>query len=103
MTITMADDTLAKLNKTVERMVRETFPHVTFTNIWIIPRHSFYGDLMIDIWSIYDGELKQIHTPERRELRSRLRNVIHGHGFDASPSLRFVMKSEAGDWKPEGL
>lgn len=97
------DGRLDKLAEKLEQIIRDTFPHVTFTNIWIVPRESFYGDLMIDIWSIYEGDLRQLHTPERHGLRTRLHDAIHDCGIEASPSPRFVMESEAGDWKPEGV
>ena len=103
MPTSIADEQLDQLRDTVERMVRDTFPHVAFTNIWIVPRYSFHRDLMIDIWSIYDGELKQIHTPENYGLRTRIHDALRGHGIDGSASLQFVMRSEAGDWKPEGI
>ena len=102
MTTAIAEGKLDQLRDKLERIIRDTFPGVSFTNIWVVPRESFYGDLMIDIWSIYEGDPQQLHTPERYGLRTRLHDTIRDFGVDASPSPRFVLASEAGDWKPEG-
>ena len=55
MIATIKKDNLPEIRELLWRMVRETFPEVTFTDIWIRGRESWYGDEVVDIWSVYEG------------------------------------------------
>ena len=102
MTRTITDQNVAAIRDTIEHMVRATFDHITFTDVWVQPRESVYGDEVLEIWAIYDGEVEQLQTPEKPWFRTRVADALWDMNVDASPVMHFVTKSDAGEWRPEG-
>lgn len=86
----------------VDRVLRETFPEVTFTGVWVRSRRSAYGDELLDIWAVYEGDVRQLQSPERPHLLPRLVDTLHVLGMTAMPVTRFIGRDDTGDWHPEG-
>ena len=93
---TVTDQNVVEIKDTVERMVRETFTHVTFTDVWVQARESAYGDEILEIWAIYDSEVEQLQTQEIPWFRVRVADALWDMGVDASPKMHFITKSDAG-------
>ena len=77
-------------------MVREAFPSVTFTDIWVRGREVWaYGDEadeVVDIWSVYEGDVGQIDSRVRNRFRTRVVDTLREMGVTASPVTRFITK-----------
>jgi len=86
----------------VDRVLRETFPRVTFTGIWVRTRPSAYGDEILDIWAVYEGDAHQLQSAKRPHLLSRLVATLQELGVTAAPVTRFISRDDVGDWQPEG-
>lgn len=95
---------LPHIRTEVQRIVHEVFPNLRFTNVWVQPTRSWYGDEVVDVWAIYEGE---IETPAQVEglnsFRRRVRDLLWDQDLEATPSIHLVTQSDAGDWRPEGL
>ena len=87
----------------IRRVLSETFPDVTFTGIWVRPRESPYGDEVLEICAVYEGEADQLQTPGRPRLLARIADELRDLGMRAVPSTRFIARDNAEDWKPEGF
>ncbi len=88
----------------VSIIVRETFPNIRFTNIWVQPGKSWFGDEIVDVWAVYDGDVTDLESvQEGLSFGTRVQHVLWDRGLDVTPSTHFITKSEAGDWRPEGL
>ena len=94
---------MAAIRETIGHMIREIFAHVTFTDVWVQPRESSYGDEVLEIWAIYDGVAGQLQSHKKLWFRTRVADALWDLGVDASPKLHFITKSDAGDWRPEGV
>ena len=103
MIATITKDNLPEVKELLRRMVRETFPEVTFTDIWIRGRESWYGDEVVDIWSVYEGEVGQIDPSVRNRFGVRVIDALRERGIAASPVTRFITKSDVGNRVPEGF
>jgi len=103
MIATITKDNLPEIRELLQQMVRETFPEVTFTDIWIRRSESWYGDEVVDIWSVYEGEVGQIDPAVRGRLGVRIRDALWDRGITASPVTRFITKSDVGDRVPMGF
>ncbi|MCY3599560.1 MAG: hypothetical protein OXJ54_02685 [Gemmatimonadetes bacterium] len=107
MIATITKDNLPEVRDLLQRMVREAFPHVEFTDIWVRGRESWgYGDEpdeVVDIWSVYEGKVGQIDPRVRNRFRTRVVDTLREMGIAASPVTRFITKDDAGDWVPEGF
>ena len=93
---------MMRVQPAVERILRETFPQVTFTGIWVRSRRSAYGDEILDIWAVYEGDADQLQSAERPHLLSRLIAAFQALGLTAAPVTRFISRDDVGDWQPEG-
>ena len=100
---TVTDQNMGHIKDTIEIMVREAFAQVTFTDIWVQARESAYGDDVLEIWAIYDSDVEQLQTQEIPRFRVRVADALWDMGMDASPKMHFITKSDAGDWRPEGV
>lgn len=90
------DHKLALLTDALERMIRETFTHVTFTDVRISAKETYLGDDMkIEIVAFYEGDMEQLHGPERPGILVRLQDAIWEEGVDAFPSLFFTPAPES--------
>lgn len=87
----------------IRRILLETFPDVTFTGIWVRPIESPYGDEVLEVCAVYEGEAGQLQTPGRPQLLARIADELRDLGMRAVPSTRFIAKDDAEDWKPEGF
>ena len=96
---------LPEITTKIEEMVRATFPEVRFTNIWVRPgTSSWFGDAIMDIWAIYDGEVDDLQkVPDRLSFGTRVQDMLWDRGLDTLPKTHFVTKADAGDWRPEGI
>ena len=103
MNTTVTDQNMGQIKDTVELMVRQAFAPVNFTDVWVQARESAYGDEVLEIWAIYDGEVEQLQTQEIPRFRVRVADALSDMGVDASPKMHFITKSDAGDWRPEGV
>ena len=107
MIATITRDNLPEIRELLARMVREAFPSVTFTDIWIRGREVWtYGDEAdeaVDIWSVYEGDVGQIDPRVRNRFRTRVVDTLREMGVTASPVTRFITKEDAEDWVPEGF
>lgn len=93
---------MVRVQSAVDRILRETFPHVIFTGIWVRSRPSVYGDEILDIWAVYEGDADQLQSAERPHLLSRLVATLQDLGMTAAPVTRFISRDDVGDWQPEG-
>ena len=64
---------------------------------------SWYGDEVVDIWSVYEGEVGQINQTVRGRLGVRIQDALWDRGLTASPVMRFITKSDVGDRVPVGF
>ena len=107
MIATITRDNLPEIRELLARMVREAFPSVTFTDIWVRGRAVWaYGDEadeVVDIWSVYEGDVGQIDPRVRNRFRTRVVDTLREMGVTASPVTRFITKEDAEDWVPEGF
>ena len=95
---------LPNIRDEVHRVVHEVFPDLRFTNIWVQPGRSWYGDEVVDIWAIYEGNVDAQEQAEGLiSFRRRIRDLLWDRDLDVTPSTHMVTKSDAGDWRPEGL
>ena len=86
-----ADNNLAILGETLETIIRETFSHVAFTDVRVSAKETYFGDdMMIEIVAFYQGDMAQLHGPERPGILVRLQDAIWEEGVDAFPSLFFT-------------
>ena len=92
---------MTRVQSAVDRILRETFPQVTFTGVWVRSRQSSYGDEILDIWAVYEGDVRQLQSPERPSLLPRLVDTLQASGVTAAPVTRFISRDEIGDWQPE--
>ena len=71
---------LPEITTKIEEMVRATFPEVRFTNVWVRPgTSSWFGDAIMDIWAIYDGEVGDLQkVPDRLSLGTRVQDMLWG-------------------------
>ena len=93
---------MIEVQSAVDRILRETFPGVTFTGVWVLSRRSAYGDEILDIWAVYEGDVRQLQSPERPYLLPRLVDALQAMGMTAAPVTRFISRDDIGDWQPEG-
>ena len=93
---------MMSVKSAIDRILRKTFPKVTFTGVWVRFRHSPYGDEILDIWAVYDGDVRQLQSPERPYLLPRLVDALRALGLTATPVTRFISRDDVGDWQPEG-
>ena len=100
---TVTDQNMGHIKDTIEIMVREAFAQVTFTDVWVQARESAYGDEVLEIWAVYDSEVEQLQTQKIPWFRVRVADALWDMGVDASPMMHFITKSDAGDWRPEGV
>ena len=94
---------MVRVQAAVDRVIRDTFPRVTFTGVWVRSRQTAYGDEILDIWVVYEGDVRQLQSPERPYLLTRLADTLQTLGLAAAPVTRFITKDEVGDWQPEGF
>ena len=103
MIATIGDEILADVRTAVRRIIAETFPGVAFSGVWVRSRSSAYGDVVLDICAVYEGEVGELQTPARPAFLSRVADALGDIGVTAVPVTRFIAKDDAGDWKPEGF
>jgi len=95
---------LPSIRTDVHRIVHEVFPGLRFTSIWVQPGRSWYGDEVVDVWAIYEGEVEALEQAEGLiSFRRRVRDLLWDQDLDVTPSIHMVTQSDAGDWRPEGL
>ncbi len=96
---------LPEIKARIEEMVHATFPQVHFTDIWVRPgTSSWFGDAVVDIWAIYDGEVDDLHkAPEKPSFGTHVQHMLWDRGLDLLPKMHFITKADAGDWRPEGI
>ncbi len=94
---------LPEIKDNIRRMVHRTFPEVTFTDIWVLPGVSSFGDEIVEVWAIYDGVVSDLEVPERPSFGSSIQDMLWDMELDASPMTHFITKSDAKDWRPEGV
>ncbi|WP_419161481.1 hypothetical protein [Candidatus Palauibacter sp.] len=100
---TITKENLPEIRELLQHMVCETFPNVTFTDIWVRGRESWYGDEVVDIWSVYEGDVGQIDPDVRNRFGVRVLDALRELGITASPVTRFITKADVGDRIPEGF
>ena len=95
---------LPHIRDEVQRIVHEVFPSLRFTNIWVQPARSWYGDEVVDVWAIYEGDVEAQEQAEGLiSFRRRVRDLLWDQDLEVAPSIHMVTQSDAGDWRPEGL
>ena len=88
----------------IDRIARESFPDIRFANIWVRPGRSWFGDAIVDIWTVFEGEVADLaDVTETLSFGTRVQHMLWDRGLDVTPSTHFITKSEAGDWRPEGV
>ena len=96
-----ADTRLGEVEAAIKDAVVAFHPGVDFTDIWVEPRTSWYGDDMIEVWAVYDGNIGDLAVPSKHSLRTRIQDILWDMGVDAFPSMHLVAKADAKDLKPE--
>ncbi len=95
---------LADVDAEINRIVRAALPDIHFTDIWVRPGTSWFGDDVVDIWAIHDGEVDDLHrTPDKISIGTRVQDMLWDRGLDVLPKTHFITKADAGDWRPEGI
>ena len=95
---------LADVDAEINRIVRAALPDIHFTDIWVRPGTSWFGDDVVDIWAIHDGEVDDLHrTPDKISIGTRIQDMLWDRGLDVLPKTHFITKADAGDWRPEGI
>ena len=94
---------LPEIKDRIVLLVRETFPEITFTDIWVLPGMSSYGDEVVEVWAIYDGVVSDLQVSENPSFGSVVQDMLWDMDLDASPMTHFITKSDAKDWRPEGV
>ena len=95
---------LPHIRDEVHRIVHEIFPSLRFANVWVQPGRSWYGDEVVDVWAIYDGDVGGLEQAEGRLLCGRkVRDMLWDRDLDVTPSIHMVTTSDAGNWRPEGF
>ena len=94
---------LPQIKDRIELLVRETFPEITFTDIWVLPGMSSYGDEVVEVWAIYDGVVSDLQVSEKPSFGSDVQDMLWDMDLDAFPMTHFITKSDAKDWRPEGV
>ena len=95
---------LPDVAEAIKQMVRDTFPEIRFTDIWVKPGISWFGDEVMDIWAVYEGEVEDLHRNEgKRSFGTRVQDMLWDRGLDTLPKTHFTTKADAGDWRPEGI
>ena len=102
MTSTIGDQALANVTTAVRRIVAETFPGVAFGSVHVRPRESAYGDVVLDIYAVYEGGVDQLQTAARPGFLPRVADALRDLHVDAVPVTRFIAQDDAEDWTPEG-
>lgn len=87
----------------IKDAVRGTHPGVVFTDIWVRPRMSWSGAAMVEVWAVYDGEPADLAIPPGPTLETKLQDILWNLDVDAAPLTHLVAKSDAKDWRPEGV
>ena len=96
-----ADTQLGEVEAAIRDAVVAFHTGVDFTDIWVEPRTSWYGDEMIEVWAVYDGNIGDLAVPSKHSLRTRIQDILWDMGVDAFPSMHLVAKADAKDLKPE--
>ncbi|MXX75281.1 MAG: hypothetical protein F4210_11215 [Holophagales bacterium] len=95
---------LPHIRAEVHRIVHEVFPGLRFTNVWVQPTRSWYGDEVVDVWAIYEGEVEaQQQVEGLTSFRRRVRDLLWDQDLEVTPSIHLITQSDAGDWRPGGL
>ena len=95
---------MPRIRTEVHRIVHEVFPSLRFTNVWVQPGRSWYGDEVIDVWAIYEGDVGGLEQAEGLiSFRGRVRDLLWDRDLEVNPSIHMVTQSDVGDWRPEGL
>ena len=103
MTATIGEQALADVTTAVRRIVAETFPGVAFGSVHVRPRRSAYGDVVLDICAVYEGDVGQLQTAARPAFLARVADALRDLHVNAVPVTRFIAKDDAEDWTPEGF
>ena len=95
---------LPRIRTEVDRIVHEVFPGLRFTNLWVQPTRSWYGDEVVDVWAIYEGEVGAQEEAEGLiSFRRRVRELLWDQDLEVTASIHMVTQSDVGDWRPEGI
>ena len=103
MIATITKENLPEIREMLQRMVREAFPEVTFTDIWIRRSVSWYGTRSWISGPCTRGRVGQINQTVRGRLGVRIQDALWDRGLTASPVMRFITKSDVGDRVPVGF
>ncbi len=95
---------LPHIRDEVHRIVHEIFPSLRFTNVWVQPTRSWYGDEVVDVWTIYEGEVEAQEQAEGLiSFRRRVRELLWDQELEVTASIHMVTQADVGDWRPEGI
>ena len=87
-----ADTDLREIEAAIKDAVVVFHPGVDFTDIWVVPRTSWSGSDMIEVWAVYDGDSRPCFAPASRKLlwdRASTRSRACGrHSADAKAAAR---------------
>ena len=87
----------------VRDIVRKAHSEVEFDNIWVRPAKSWCDMDMVEVWAIYDGQVDDLAPPSSPRLEVLIQDMLWDSGIDAWPAAHLVAKSDAKDWRPEGV
>ena len=94
---------LPDIRDSIRHIIAEMYPNTVFTDVWVQPDMSPYGDEVVKIWAIFDGLVQDLPHPSKPTFGSRVQSMLWDMDLDASPQISFFAKDEARDWRPEGL
>ena len=93
----------AAVQAQIKDAVQVAHPGVSFTDIWVRPCTSWSGGPMVEVWAVYDGEPTDLGVPTHPTLETRLQDILWNLDVDAAPLTHLVAKSDAKEWRPEGV
>lgn len=97
----ITDQDLREIEPAIRDAVVSFHPGVVFTDIWLKQRISWYGDDMVDVWAVYEGDVDDLGVPTRPTLTTRIQDILWNTGLDASPSTHLVAKADAEGLSPQ--
>ena len=91
---TSTDESLREVEAAIKNAVVLANPGVTFTDFWVEPRTSWYGDEMMEVVGIYDGDVTDLSLATGPSLHTQIHDMLWDMGLKMAPLLRLIAKSD---------
>lgn len=91
---TSTDESLREVEAAIKNAVVLAHPGVTFTDFWVEPCTSWYGDEMMEIVGIYDGDVADLSPVTGPSLNTQIHDMLWDMGLKMAPLLCLIAKSD---------